>query len=162
VRASTKARERSETKIEDARLRLIREFDRVAYSSTGDVVAWDRKPVIGQDGSVEGFTDELTATPSARLPRGTMAAITSVTTKSGTPKIDLHDKINAMNSLAKILGMTVDAAPVQQSLTVNTINVGDVHALEVARRVAFLLGTAGASIKLKTIEHEPAKPAPKE
>lgn len=161
VRVMTEASVRGEKKIVDSRLRLVREFERIAYSSLGDVVAWDRTPILGPDGSIEGFADELTATPSKHLPRSTMAAIKSVTTKAGNLKIDMHDKLNAMNGLAKILGMTLDAAPVAQSVTVNQINVGATPALELARRVAFLLGQAGASSEPATIEHQPTKPAPK-
>ena len=80
-----------------------------------------------------------------------------MTTKSRELKIDLHQ--DAMNLLVKILGMTQGAAPVSQSITMNRVDVGDVQALEVARRVAFLLSTAGpAQEPAKTIQHESAKP----
>jgi len=158
VEADTQARQRGEKKIVDARLRLMREFERVAYSSVGDVVAWDRKPVLADDGSVQGFTDELVTTPSRKLGAGKIAAIKSVTTKAGNLKIEYHDKLNAMNGLAKILGMTVDAAPAP-SVTINTVNIGEEKALEVARRLAFLLENATPAGPL--IEHEPAKPADK-
>src|ERR1700678_282255 len=55
--ASTTARQRGEKNIADARLRLIREYERLVYSSIGDVVSWDRKPVVGPDGSVEGIPE---------------------------------------------------------------------------------------------------------
>ena len=132
------------------------------YSTIGDVVAWDRKAILGPDGTVEGFRDEITPVPSAHPARGTMTAIRSVTTKSGALKIDMHAKKNAMAGLAKILGMTVDATPVQQSLTVNTINVRDVQALEVARRVAFLLSSVETAAAPVAIDARAEKPAPKE
>jgi hypothetical protein len=154
VRAQTETRQRGEKKIVDARLRLMREFERVAYSSLGDVVAWDRKPVLADDGSVQGYADELVTTPSRRLGPDKMAAIKSVTTKAGNLKIEYHDKLNAMNGLAKILGMTVDASPAP-SVTVNTINIGEEKALEVARRLAFLLGNAAPAGPL--IEGEAVK-----
>lgn len=159
IRADTAARQRGEKKIVDARLRLIREFERVAYSSIGDLVQWDRKPVHGKDGSVEGFRDELVVTPSARLGRGTMATIRSVTTKSGALKIDFHEKVNAMNSLAKILGMGVE--PVAPNVTVNNLNVGDASAFDSARRLAFLLANLDAQPEPKTIDAQPTKPATK-
>lgn len=154
VKQDTAARHRGEKKIVDARLRLVREFERVAYSSVGDVVQWDRKPVLGEDGSVQGYADTVTATPSRNLGAGKMAAIKSVTTKSGALKIDFHDKISAMNGLAKVLGMTPEAATVQQ-VTVNQVNLGDVNALEAARRLAFIMGRAAASPLL--IEGETVK-----
>lgn len=156
VNQNTAARHRGEKKIVDARLRLLREFERVAYSSVGDVVQWDRKPILGEDGSVQGFADTVTATPSRKLGAGKMAAIRSVTTKSGALKIDFHDKINAMNGLAKILGMTPEAALVQ-SVTVNQVNIGDTNALEAARRLAFIMGQAVSQAPL--IEGETVKTA---
>jgi len=146
IRADAIARQRSEKEIVDARLRLVREFERIAYSSLGDVVAWDRKAIIDLDGSVQGFTDELVATPSHKLSRDAMAAVKSVKTKAGKIQIDMHDKLNAMNALAKVLGMVQDVAPLPSSVTVNQVNVGDVPALEVARRVAFMLASAGQAM----------------
>ena len=57
VEADTRARHRTEEKIADARLRLIREFERIAYSDTRDVVQWDLEPELDQDGNVVGFKD---------------------------------------------------------------------------------------------------------
>lgn len=155
IRADAIARQRSEKKIIDARLRLVREFERIAYSSLGDVVAWDRKPIIDADGSLQGFADEVVATPSHKLSRDAMAAVKSVKTKAGKIQIDMHDKLNAMNALAKVLGMVQDVAPLPTAVTVNQVNVGDVTALEVARRVAFLLASAGQAMTPKDERGEP-------
>lgn len=156
VEQDTKARLRREKKVGDSRLRLLEEVERLAKSNIAELVAWDRKPVLGADGSVEGFRDELITTPSSKLSRATLSTVKSVTTKSGALKIELHGKDNPLNLWAKILGMTVDAAPVNQ-VTVNQVNIGDSNALEAARRLAFILSNAQASGPL--IEGEPVRTA---
>ncbi|HKN28471.1 MAG TPA: hypothetical protein VJY34_11535 [Roseiarcus sp.] len=46
IEADTKARHRADEKIEDARLRLIRELERIAFCDPRDVMQWDRVPVF--------------------------------------------------------------------------------------------------------------------
>ena len=97
--------------------------------------------MMDDDGNVVGEQDRLTITPSHRLKPRAAATIKSVTTKSGALKFDAHDKLSALNTLAKILGMTTDAAP-PPSVTINQVNVGPDTALEAARRLAFALAAA--------------------
>jgi 3',5'-cyclic-AMP phosphodiesterase len=80
--ADTRARHRSEKKIGDSRLRLIRELERFAYSDTHDVVQWERRPRLDDDGNVVGFVDELIPTPSRLLTQDQAAQTRSVTTKA--------------------------------------------------------------------------------
>lgn len=152
VEQDTCARHRQEKKITDSRLRLLAQVERLAESNIADLIAWDRKPILAPDGSVEGYQDEIVATPSRKLSRATLSTVKSVTTKSGALKVELHDKLNPLALWAKILGMTTDAAPVQ-NVTVNTVNVGQERALEIARRLAFLLDSANATAPM--IEGEP-------
>jgi hypothetical protein len=141
IESDARSRHRREKPIDDARLRLVRELEKIAYSDVRDLVAWDKEPIVDSDGTVTGYRDRMTVTPSHRLKPGAAAAIRSVTTKAGALKFDAHDKLNALMTLAKILGMTTDAPP-PSSVTINQVNVGPDTALEAARRLAFALAAA--------------------
>lgn len=51
--------------------------------------------------------------------------------------------MTALDRLGRALGLYADLQPIAQNVTVNQVHVGDVPALEVARRMAFLLANAG-------------------
>ena len=145
VEADTRARHRADQKITDARLRLIREYELIAYSDVRDVVQWDREAELDQDGNVVGFKDVMRITPSRLLTKEQAAQVKSVTTKSGSLKFEFHDKMAALVQLARFLGV----APEPQSQTVNsaTVNVGQVNigadnALESLKRLAFAIEKA--------------------
>jgi hypothetical protein len=144
VDADTRARHRSEKPIADARLRLIRELEKVAYSDVRDLVAWDKEPILDADGTVTGYRDRMTVTPSHRLKPGVAATVKSVTTKSGALKFDVHDKLNALMQLGKILGLYSDAgsAAATTNVQVNQVNIGGDNALEAVRRLAFAIQKA--------------------
>lgn len=154
VKAQAAAAARPEKKIADARLRLVRELERLAYRDLREVVSWDRRAQHSADGDIIGTADELTAVPSHKLSRDAAAGIKSVTTKSGALKIEFHDKLNALAQLAKVLGLGNDPLPQAPSVTVNQINL-ETNALEAARRVAFLL----ASMSSANQRGMPAKPS---
>ncbi len=134
-------------------LRLIRELERLAYADARDVVQWDRKPQLDDQGNVVGFIDEMNVTPSHLLTKDAAAQIRSITTKSGMLKVEVHDKLTALRDLAKVLGLLQDAAPPPPSnVTVNQVNIGD-NALEAARRLAFALEKAAQAAPLLTVDH---------
>jgi hypothetical protein len=81
-----------EKKMADARLRLVRELERIAYSDLREVVQWEKRAQLSPDGGILRIIDELSTTPSAKLSRAAAAGIRSVTTKSGALKIDMHSK----------------------------------------------------------------------
>lgn len=68
----------------------------------------------------------------------------SVTTKAGQLKFETHDKLGALEKLAKVLGLYVEptAPPVSQSITLNQVNFDSNNAFEAARRLAFALTKA--------------------
>jgi hypothetical protein len=86
----------------------------------------------------------MTVTPSHRLKPGVAGAVKSVTTKSGTLKFDVHDKLNALMQLGKILGLYTEAATAgaTTNVQVNQINIGGDNALEAVRRLAFAIQKA--------------------
>lgn len=164
IEADTKRRHRGDKKSGDLRTKVMRELERVALSDVRDLVQWRRVPIIDSDGSVVGYRDEVIATPSHELTRDQAAMVKEVSTKSGDVRLATHDKLAALDKLARALGLFQETTPPPpSSLTVNQINVGDVAALEVARRLAFLLATAGATqqrqLEAVTIEGEKAGPA---
>ena len=150
MEADTRARHRTEEKIADARLRLIREFERIAYSDVRDVVQWDREAELDKDGNVIGFKDTMRVTPSHLLTREQAAQVRSVTTKSGALKFELHDKLPALAQLAKILGFAPDPQP--QSVTNTQVNViGSGNALEDLKRLAFAIEKAARAKEAKLL-----------
>lgn len=143
VETDTQARHAREKKTVDRRERWFKEIEKLAYSDVRDVVQWERVPIIDAEGNVTGYEDAMTATPSRKLSPRQAGAIKGVTTKSGALKIDMHDKAQALDKLGKALGIFSDSTPALPSVTVNQLNVGDVSALEAARRMAYLLASAG-------------------
>ena len=156
VDADTKARHRAEKKTLALKDRVLQELERVAFGDARDLVQWDRVPVLDESGNVVGFKDEMIATPSRRLSPAQAASVKSVTTKSGSLKIDVHDKLNALEKLGKALGLFNDLTPPPApNVTVTQVNIGEVAAVEAARRVAFLLANLPGQEQVKTIDHEP-------
>ena len=125
VEADTRARHQADQKVTDGRLRLIRELEGIAYSDTRDVVQWGREPEFDRDGNVIGFKDTMRVTPSHLLTKEQAAQVKSVTTKSGSLKFEVHDKMAALVRLARILGMTIQ--PAAQTMTNTQVNVGQVN-----------------------------------
>ena len=96
---------RPDKKIADAKLRLVRELERLAYADIREIVSWDRKAKLSPEGDVIEIADEIITQPSHKLSRGAAASIKSVTTKSGALKLETHDKLVALRELAKVLGV---------------------------------------------------------
>ena len=72
-----------------------------------------------------GFKDTMRVTPSHLLTKEQAAQVKSVTTKSGSLKFEVHDKMAALVRLARILGMTIQ--PAAQTMTNTQVNVGQVN-----------------------------------
>ena len=66
-----------------------------------------------------------------------------MTTKSGALRIELADKLQALDKLGRMLGLFQDVAP-PANVTVNQLNLnnGPDTALEAAKRLAFALAKA--------------------
>jgi Terminase small subunit len=144
IEDDTKARHKAEKKIPDARERVIRELERLAFNDVRDLVQWDKRAVLDDDGQVVGFQDIMVVKPSRLMTPDQAASVRSVTTRAGQLKFETHDKLGALEKLAKVLGLYVEptAPPVSQSVTVNQVNFNSDNALEAARRLAFALAKA--------------------
>lgn len=155
VKRDTMRAPSGEKAILDSRARLLRELERAAYSKISDVVAWERRPIYSAEGDAVGFADEIEARPSHSLTDDVLGAVKSVTTKSGQLKIELHDKMSALEKLMKFHGIG-NEPPAAAPVTVNQLNVGDVSAVEAARKVAYMLAAIQSRGQLIAPEPEPA------
>jgi hypothetical protein len=143
IEDDTKARHKAEKKIPDARERVIRELERLAFNDIRDLVQWEKRAIV-EDGQVIGFEDIMVVKPSRLMTPDQAASVRSVTTKAGALKFETHDKLGALEKLAKVLGLYVEptAPPVSQSITLNQVNFDSNNAFEAARRLAFALAKA--------------------
>ena len=145
IKDDTKARHKGEKKISDTRERVIRELERLAFTDARDLVQWSREPKFDDEGHVIGFVDVMRVTPSHLMTKDQAASVRSISTKSGTLKFETHDKLAALDKLARALGIYQEpAAPasVSQSVTLNQISFNGDNSLEAARRLAFALEKA--------------------
>ena len=143
IRADTAARHRREKPLADLRARVVRELERVAFADLRNVVQWERRPVVDSEGNVVRFEDAMIPTPSRLLSADAAAAVRGVTTKSGALRIELADKLQALDKLGRMFGLFQDVAPAA-NVTVNQLNLnnGPDTALEAAKRLAFALAKA--------------------
>lgn len=159
VRVDTKRRHRSEKKPVSLKERALEELGRVAFSDVRDIVQWERVAIVDADGTVTGWRNVMTVTPSDKLTAAQAATIREVSTKSGELKFATHDKMTALDRLCRALGIFSDPAPVPHSLVVQQFNGSDVKALELARRLAFILAvTAAQQPQGQLIEGEKVEP----
>jgi hypothetical protein len=157
IEDDTKARHRAESRIPDTRERVIRELERVAFNDVRDLVQWEKRAII-EDGQVVGFEDIMVVKPSRLMTPDQAASVRSVTTKAGALKFETHDKLGALEKLAKVLGLYVETPPASLTVNqqVNNLNLNGDNALEAARRLAFALAKAQQLQPIaKVIEHEP-------
>jgi len=138
-----RARHRGQRKLTDRREKVLRELDRIAFADIRDIVQWDRKPRYDDEGNLIEIVDEANVAPSRLLSRDSAATIKSIRKLKYGMKFDTHGKLDALDKLAKILGLYQDDAPAP-TVTVNQVNLGGAdNALEAARRLAFALARLG-------------------
>jgi hypothetical protein len=159
VKFDTRRRHRTEKKIDDLRLRTLRELERIAFCDIRDVIGWDRTPVFNDHGDLTEMKDDISVVPSRYLKADAAAAIKGVFSKSGRVRVEMNDKLAALDKLAKALGLYQDTTPQPPSLvTVNQVSIGGQSAIEAARRVAFLIRSAAALAPTtpQLVEEQPA------
>lgn len=159
IRAGAAARAKSAGKEIDARLRLIRELEAIAYVDPGDLAQWDRVPRFDATGALVGYDDVLVLTPSHLLTKAQRSAVKSVSRtvkKDGTTvRLDTNGKQEALGLLAKILGVVQADSSTTTTINATQVNVttgGETNALEAARRLAFALEMAARALPAKAIE----------
>ena len=99
IRADAKARVRLIEKENDARLRLVRHLESIAYSDVRDVIQWDSEPTFDKDGNLVGSKAVMKVTPSHLLSKEQAAQVRAVTTKSGGLRFETADKMAALAQL---------------------------------------------------------------
>jgi hypothetical protein len=142
IKADTRARHRQDKRIADSKLRLIRELERIAFCDPRDVMQWDRVPEFDSEGNVLGWRDQVTATPSHFLTAAQAAQVRSITTKKGSVTFQVHDKLAALDKLARVLGVYHEPPTPAPAVMVNQLNIGGDNALEAVRRLAFAIAKA--------------------
>jgi hypothetical protein len=103
---------------------------------------WDRVPEFDCEGNVLGWRDEVIATPSHLLTADQAAQVRSITTKKGTVTFEVHDKLAALDKLARVLGLYHEPPAPPSAVMVNQVNIGGDNALEAVRRLAFAIARA--------------------
>jgi hypothetical protein len=122
--------------------RATQELAAIALFDLGEVLNWERRPVVNDAGEVTGYATQFQVKDSAKLTAPQRAAIKAVFSKSGELRVELADKLTALATLIKTL--TRKDVPTASSITINQQNVGEVSALDAARKVAFLLAASRA------------------
>lgn len=86
--------------------RVLEEYARIAFSDMGDFAAWD--------------SDGVTFMPSSHVDTRVVAEVKETPMKGGGKAlgIKLHDKVGALNAVAKHLGMLPDKVDQSGSVTV--------------------------------------------
>lgn len=118
--------------------RAVKELESIAFQDIGEIAQWERVPAFDEKGSLTGERMALRIRDSAGLPGEARRAIKQVFTKGGDVRIEMHDKQAALTNIIKVLtGSDVQSSTT--NVTVNQTNIGDLNAVEAARRVAFML-----------------------
>lgn len=108
--------------------RILLELARIAFADIRDYAT------VGPDGLTLTPTTELTAAQTAAIAEVTE----SKTSRGGTIRFKLHDKLSALNALARHTGMSPP-----EKIALTDANGADrpeaADPLEVARRIAFIL-----------------------
>lgn len=107
--------------------RVVAEYARIAFSNITDYASF------GPDGIVLHDTSGMTAAATAAISEATE----SKTSRGGTVRFKLYDKLAALNALARYLGL---GAPDKLPTEADATPVADpADAFEIARRIAFVL-----------------------
>lgn len=155
-------RAKRESKVPALRERVIREWERIAFADVRDLVDWDRKPVYDAEGNLVEIAEELTVRPARTLSRDAAANVAIVRKFGKQVQVETHSKVNALDKLAKVLGLYQDAGPAivnnATQINIGTAPTAQDNALEAARRLAFAIAKAQQMQALAgpmTIEHAP-------
>jgi hypothetical protein len=92
------------------RTRLVDELGKIAFSDIGKVVTWGREvtviPATENGEAVKTIVSRVTVVDSAEIDDDTRAAVAEVSQDAnGALRIEMHDKIAAIDKLARALGM---------------------------------------------------------
>lgn len=120
---------------------VLRELARIGFADIRKAVAWGRSPADAAENEDDGDDGDVGASviypvemmPSSQVDEDTAAAISEVSLTKGGVKLKMHDKLSALDKIARHLGMLNGSGADEgeaPSLTIN-INakepVGDVR-----------------------------------
>jgi hypothetical protein len=140
--------------------RAIKELEKIAFSDIGETLAWRNEAVTNASGEVTGVRETLALRDSSSMPAEARAAVKSLFMKGDRIRLEMHDKRLALEGPIKAL--KGDDVATKPNVTVNQLNLGQMGALEVAQRVAFLLAVAGNGLPVNALSQPTidAKPSP--
>lgn len=101
--------------------RVMREYARIGFADIRSVVQWEslasETGEEDEDGvPVSRYVNQVALVASDELGRDAAAAIAEISqTKDGALKVKLHNKLGALDSMARNLGMFVDRSEVKHS-----------------------------------------------
>ena len=159
IESDAKERARIVRQETDAKSRMIAELEAIAYADIGDIAQWDKKPIYDDEGTLKGYEESVTFTPSrllTRAQRGAVKSITKQSTKYGPQiRLDTAGKLEALTLLAKVLGIAAETAP--GTVTNTQVNViGSGNALEDLKRLAFAIEKAARAKEAGLLDASPA------
>ncbi len=88
--------------------RLVEEYARFAFSNIADLIDWGSAAVTRDPESGEIITTANRVTIKADAPRSAWAAVESIEITRRAVKLRMHDKVGALNGLARHLGFFDD------------------------------------------------------
>jgi phage terminase small subunit len=118
------------------RIRIVDELGAIAFADIGEFIDWSNETqqlstdikgriddVDMERGSKPGeevVANRVALTPSRKLTREQRRAIAKISQdRYGNVRLEMHDKLGALNSLARALGMFLDNAQVEQPSPAN-------------------------------------------
>lgn len=110
--------------------RVLQEYARIAFANIADYLRF------GPDGLVIKETSDLTPAATAAIAEVTE----SKTSRGGTVRFKLYDKLAALNALARYLDLGSQEKP--PAMDVLEIQSAETDVFEIARRIAFALRQA--------------------
>jgi hypothetical protein len=149
VKAETRSFTRRQKKSGDLLAQVVEELKDVAFQDVREIADWRREAVTNADGEVVGVNETVAFRDSKSLTPAAARAIKGIMIKGGRLTLETHDKLKALETLARIL--KGDDVATSQTVNVTQVNVGATDAIDAARRIAFLL-QAAAHAAPRTIE----------
>ncbi len=122
--------------------RIMKELEAIAFQDVGEVASWSKRPVVNDLGEIVRVEQAFDIRDSQSMPAEARRAIKAATLRSGVMRLEMHDKLGALEKLAKACGLLGGDAPAPVNVTQVNMNVGHMDAIEAARRVSFLLAAA--------------------
>lgn len=154
IEDDAKARHKRHQPTLDRKSRILQELDRIAFSDLRDAIQWTNSPIIDDEGNITGFKPTMTLIPSHLMTADQAAAVKRISSKGGELNVESQDKLAALDKLAKIEGMFVEAGPttINDNRSLTNVNIGGDNAMEAIKRLAFAIAKAQEHQQLSVVD----------